>query len=150
MTIDVPPQQRWGFRGRGGQSEERGWQQPGSGTDQGSDEQQAAVLRDTVKPRADEKSSHRSTLVPDIATWVAKDLTRMRLFASPLFIFGRGPVRGRVHTRPRVDTTIFTNYEGARSPENSPPLGESVHSRGTLSYITHRFVSPVRHAREHS
>lgn len=48
MTIDVPPRQRWGFRGRGGQSEERGRQQSGSGTDQGG-EQQAAVLRDTVK-----------------------------------------------------------------------------------------------------
>lgn len=44
MTIDVPPRQRWGFHRRGGQSEERGWQQPGSRADQGSDEQQAAVL----------------------------------------------------------------------------------------------------------
>jgi len=43
MTIDVPPRQRWGFCGRGGQSKERGRQQSGSGTDQGS-KQQIAIL----------------------------------------------------------------------------------------------------------
>jgi len=42
----------------------------------------------------------------------SQGLTRMRLvFASLLYIWSR-PDTGRVHIWPRVDTTIFTNYEG--------------------------------------
>lgn len=47
MTVDLPPRKWWGFDRRRRESEERGWQQPGSGTDQG-DDQQAFVLRDPV------------------------------------------------------------------------------------------------------
>lgn len=147
MTIDVPPRQRWGFPGRGGQSEERGRQQSGSGADQGS-EQQDAVLRDSVKPHADDEPSRCSVLVPGTDHgfgWPRTDTDATPFLASSAFHSGHDPGAGRMHTRPRVDHDNIYQLRRRPSPEtrrSSATARTSIsRARATPPYFTHRFVS---------
>lgn len=99
----------------------------------------------------------RSTLVPDIDRNLGgQGPTRMRLFASPLFIFRSRPGCGSsAHTTTSRHDNIY-QLRRSLSPENSPPFGggggESVHPRGLprtsrtdlyLSYVT--LVDTRRH-----